>query len=82
MANQVTAPINNYFEKVLYENSTFEIPPLQNDKTKKIVSVFYGIQCSLNNLELNVNIMTNSSPDHFYLQNGRTVGWTNPYIMA
>jgi hypothetical protein len=28
MANQVTAPINNYFEKVLYENSTFEIPPL------------------------------------------------------
>ena len=28
MANQVTAPINNYFEKVLYENLTFEIPPL------------------------------------------------------
>jgi hypothetical protein len=28
MANQVTAPINNYFEKVLYENWTFEIPPL------------------------------------------------------
>jgi hypothetical protein len=28
MANQVTAPINNYFEKVLYENLTFEISPL------------------------------------------------------
>jgi hypothetical protein len=28
MANQVTAPISNYFEKVLYENLTFEIPPL------------------------------------------------------
>ena len=28
MANQVTTPIQNYFEKVLYENLTFEIPPL------------------------------------------------------
>jgi hypothetical protein len=28
MANQVTSPINNYFEKVLYEILTFEIPPL------------------------------------------------------
>ena len=36
----------------------------QNDKTRKIVSVFYGIQCSLNNYELNATTMTNSSPDH------------------
>jgi hypothetical protein len=28
MANQVKTPIQNYFEKVLYENFTFEIPPL------------------------------------------------------
>ena len=28
MANQVKTPIQNYFEKVLYENWTFEIPPL------------------------------------------------------
>ena len=28
MANQVMAPINNYFEKALYENLTFEISPL------------------------------------------------------
>jgi hypothetical protein len=28
MANQVKTPIQNYFEKVLYENLTFEIPPL------------------------------------------------------
>ena len=27
-ANQVKTPIQNYFEKVLYENLTFEIPPL------------------------------------------------------
>ena len=28
MANQVKTSIQNYFEKVLYENLTFEIPPL------------------------------------------------------
>ena len=28
MANQVKTPIQNYFEKVLYENLLFEIPPL------------------------------------------------------
>ena len=28
MANQVRTPIQNYFVKVLYENLTFEIPPL------------------------------------------------------
>jgi len=28
MANQVKTQIQNYFEKVLYENLTFEIPPL------------------------------------------------------
>ena len=27
MANQVKTPMQNYFEKVLYENLTFEIPP-------------------------------------------------------
>jgi hypothetical protein len=34
------------------------------DVIKNIVSVFYGIQCSLNNFELSATIMTNSSPDH------------------
>ena len=41
MANQVTTPIQNYFEKVLYENLTFEIPPLffQSSRgIKKIVT--------------------------------------------
>jgi hypothetical protein len=28
MVNKVKTPIQNYFEKVLYENLTFEIPPL------------------------------------------------------
>jgi len=28
MANQIKTPIQNYFEKVLYENLIFEIPPL------------------------------------------------------
>jgi hypothetical protein len=28
MVNQIKTPIQNYFEKVLYENLTFEIPPL------------------------------------------------------
>ena len=36
----------------------------QNDRIKNIVSVFYGIQCSLNNVELSATGMTNSSPDH------------------
>jgi hypothetical protein len=36
----------------------------QNDRNKNIASVFYGIQCSLNNFELRATIMTNSSPDH------------------
>ena len=42
MANQVKTPIQNYFEKVLYENLTFEIPPLWFFKSsrgiKKIVT--------------------------------------------
>jgi hypothetical protein len=36
----------------------------KNDRIKNIVSVFYGIQCSLINFELSATIMTNSSPDH------------------
>jgi hypothetical protein len=28
MVNQVKTPIQNYFEKVLHENLTFEIPPM------------------------------------------------------
>jgi hypothetical protein len=28
MANKVQTQVQNYFEKVLYENLTFEIPPL------------------------------------------------------
>ena len=36
----------------------------QNDGIKNIVSVFYGIQYSLNNFELSPTIMPNSSPDH------------------
>ena len=42
MANQVKTPIQNYFEKVLYEILTFEIPPLCFFKSsrgiKKIVT--------------------------------------------
>jgi hypothetical protein len=34
-----------------------------NERTTNIVSVFYGIQCTLNNFELSATIMTNSSPD-------------------
>jgi hypothetical protein len=44
----------------------------QNDRIKNIVSVFYDIQCSLNNFELSATIMTTSflvmNPDfHFVL---------------
>ena len=35
----------------------------QNDRITNIVSVVYGIQCSLDNFELSSNIMTNSSPE-------------------
>jgi hypothetical protein len=42
MANQVKTPIQNYFEKVLYGNLAFEIPPLWffrvGVKEKKIVT--------------------------------------------
>ena len=63
MANQVKTPIQNYFEKVLYENLTFEIPPLWFFKSsrgiKKIVTspcayiactdlLNYFIRCSIN----------------------------------
>jgi hypothetical protein len=34
------------------------------DMINNIVSVFYGIQCSLSNVELSATIMTNASPDH------------------
>ena len=46
----------------------------QSDRIKNIVSVFYGIQCSLNYFELSATIMTNSTPD----QNGRTRTHTGP----
>ena len=36
----------------------------QNDKINNIVSVFYDIQCSLNNFELSATIMTNSCPEY------------------
>ena len=35
MANQVKTPIQNYFEKVLYENLTFDIPPLWFSKSNR-----------------------------------------------
>jgi hypothetical protein len=41
-----------------YQKKVSLLQKWQNDRIKNIVSVFYGIQCSLNNLELNVNIMT------------------------
>jgi hypothetical protein len=51
----------------------------QNDRIKNVVSVFYGIQCSLNYFELRAIIMTNSSPDqHFRLQNGRNRTHSDP----
>ena len=36
----------------------------QTNRTKNMVSVFYGIQCFWNNFELNMIIMTNYNPDH------------------
>ena len=36
----------------------------QNDRIQNIVSVFYGIKCSLNNFELSATIISNSSPYH------------------
>ena len=36
----------------------------QNNRIKNIVSIFYGMQCSLNNCELSATIMTNSCADH------------------
>jgi hypothetical protein len=52
MANQVKTPIQNYFEKVLYGNLAFEIPPLwfftqglgasENKPTKKLYNTTRG----------------------------------------
>ena len=36
----------------------------KSDRIKNIVSVFYDIQCSLNNFELSATIMKDSSPYH------------------
>ena len=36
----------------------------QTNRTKNMVSVFYGIQCFWNNFELNMIIMSNYNPDH------------------
>jgi hypothetical protein len=47
MANEVKTPIQNYFEKVLYENLTFQIPPLwfleYSEKKIKIVTSPCGL---------------------------------------
>jgi hypothetical protein len=50
-----------------------------NDLRKNIVSVFYGIQCSLNNFELSATIMTNSNPDH-NTSASKTVGLVHTLI--
>jgi hypothetical protein len=45
MANQVKTPIQNYFEKVLYGNWQFEIPPLcffRVERTKKNRNKVWG----------------------------------------
>jgi hypothetical protein len=45
MANEVRTPMQNYFEKVLNENVTFEIPPLWFFRVveglKKIVTKYW-----------------------------------------
>jgi hypothetical protein len=51
----------------------------QNDRIKNIVSVFYGIQCSLNNFELSATIMTNSSPD-YNTSASKTVGLVHTLV--
>jgi hypothetical protein len=45
-------------------DQSFAVAERQNDRIKNNVSVFYSIQCSLNNFELSATIMKNSSPDH------------------
>jgi hypothetical protein len=51
----------------------------QNDRIKNIVSVFYGIQCFLNNFELSATIMTNYSPDH-NTSASKTVGFVHALV--
>jgi len=51
----------------------------QNDRIKNITSVFYDIQCSLNNCELSATMMTNSSPDH-NTSTSKTVGLVNTLV--
>ena len=52
----------------------------QNDRIKNIVSVFYGIQCALNNVELSSTIMINSSPDH-NTSASKTVGLVHTLVL-
>jgi hypothetical protein len=47
MANQVKKPIQNYFEKVLYENLTFEIPPLWFFKSSRVIKKIATSPCGL-----------------------------------
>jgi hypothetical protein len=46
MANQVKTPIQNYFEKVLYENLTFEIPPLWFFKSSGGITKIVASPCA------------------------------------
>ena len=71
MANKVQTPVQNYFEKVLYENLTFEIPPLWflsvvSRGIKKIVTsrcgqirntffVHFSWRCKQNVMNTNLN---------------------------
>jgi hypothetical protein len=51
----------------------------QSDRIMNIVSVFYGIQCSLNNFELSATIMTNFSTDH-NISASNTVGLVHTLV--
>ena len=46
MANQVKTPVQNYFEKVLYENLTFEIPPLWFFKSSRGITKIVTSPCA------------------------------------
>jgi NADH:ubiquinone oxidoreductase subunit 6 (subunit J) len=59
-----TAGVGHVLRTGVMLKDVIKVSLLQNDRIKKIISIFYGIQCSLNNFELSATIIANSIPDN------------------
>ena len=77
MANQFKASIQNYFEKVLYENLTFEIPPLwflpASPKAEAGLGIAFSVRPSVPARQNLLSVICNSNSFQSILFKLRTV---------